>query len=109
MTMVESKSGFRVMVKMAHKTSNLVRGAIVERLKPFAYSVKTLIYDNDKVFALHIQTDQALQSNGFIAIAFVSWERDSNLNFNGLLRKNVPKKISMNKVVKMEITTLKKH
>jgi IS30 family transposase len=97
-TMVERKSGFGVIVKVAHKTSDLVSRAIVEGLQPFAKRVKTLTYDNGKEFAAHIQTDQALNSTGYFARPFVSWERGSNENFNGLLRQYVPKKRLMNTV-----------
>jgi IS30 family transposase len=85
-TMVESKSGFGLIVKVAYKTSEFVSNAIVEGLKPFAGRVKTLTYDNGKEFASHIQIDQALKSNGYFARPFASWERGSNESFNGLLR-----------------------
>lgn len=86
-TMVERKSGFGVIVKVAHKTADLVSRAIVEGLQPFADRVKTLTYD--KEFAAHIQIDQALKSTGYFARPFASWERGSNENFNGLLRQYV--------------------
>jgi hypothetical protein len=42
MTMVERKSGFGgSIVKVAHKTSELVSNAIAEGLKPFAGRVKS--------------------------------------------------------------------
>ena len=46
--MLEGKSGFGVIVKMAQKTSDLVSRAIVEGLQPFANRVKTLTYYNGK-------------------------------------------------------------
>ena len=105
-TMVERKSGFGVIVKVAHKTSDLVSRAIVEGLQPFADRVKTLTYDNGKEFAAHIQIDQALKSTGYFARPFASWERGSNENFNGLLRQYVRKKRSMNTVDEDEITMI---
>ncbi len=41
-TMVDSKTGFGVIVKVAHNTSDLVSSAIAEGFKPFANRVKTL-------------------------------------------------------------------
>jgi IS30 family transposase len=105
-TMVERKSGFGVIFKVAHKTSELVSNAIIEGLQPFAGRVKTLTYDNGKEFAAHIQIDQALKSTGYFARPFTSWERGSNENFNGLLRQYVPKKRSMNTVDEEEITMI---
>jgi IS30 family transposase len=89
--MVERKSGFGDIVKVAHKTPGLVSSAIVEGLQPFADWVKTLTYDNDKEFAAHIQIDQAISNTGYFARPFASWERGSNENFNSLLRQYVPK------------------
>jgi len=105
-TMVERKSGFGVIVKVAHKTSDLVSRAIVEGLQPFANRVKTLTYDNGKEFAAHIQIDQALNSTSYFARPFASWEPGSNENLNGLLRQYVPKKKSMNTVDTEEITMI---
>jgi IS30 family transposase len=105
-TTVERKSGFGVIVKVAHKTSDLVSRAIVEGLQPFANREKTLTYDNSKEFAAHIQIDQALNSTGYFARPFASWEQGSKENFNGLLRQYVPKKRLMNTVDEDEITMI---
>ena len=88
---------------VAHKT---VSRAIVEGPQHFENRVKTLIYDNGKEFAGHIQIDQALNSTGYFARPFASWERGSNENFNGLLRQYVPKKRLMNTVNEEEITMI---
>jgi IS30 family transposase len=76
----------------------LVSRAIVEGFNPFADRVKTLTYDNGKEFAAHIQIYQALNSTGYFARSFASWELSSNENFNDLLRQYVPKKRLMNTV-----------
>jgi IS30 family transposase len=52
--------------------------------------VKTLTYDNSKGFCGHALVDAALNSTGYFARPFASWERGSNENFNGLLRQYVP-------------------
>ena len=105
-TMVERKSGFRVIVKVSQKTSELVSRAIIEGLRPYMVRVITLTYDNGKEFAGHIQIDQALNSTSYFARPFASWERGSNENFNGLLRQYVPKKRSLNTVTEDEITMI---
>ncbi len=102
-TMVEGKNGFGVIVKVAHKTSDLVRRALVKGLQPFANRVRTLTYDNAKEFAAHFQIDQALNCTSYFARPFASWERGSNENFNVLLRQYVPKKRLMNTVDEDEI------
>jgi IS30 family transposase len=105
-TMVERKSGYAVIAKVTHKTSELVSQAIIEGLGPYAPRVKTLTYDNGKEFASHTQIDQALQSTGYFARPYTSWERGTNENFNGLLRQYVSKKRSMATVTEEEITMI---
>jgi IS30 family transposase len=105
-TMVERKSGHAVIAKVAHKTFELVSQAIIEGLGPYAPRVKTLTYDSCKEFASHTQIDQALQSTGYFAKPYTSWERGTNENFNGLLRQYVSKKRSMATVTEEEITMI---
>ena len=66
--------------------------------KPFEARVKTLPYDNGKEFCGHAKIDDALNSTGYFARPFASWELGSNENFNGLLRLYVPKKRLMETV-----------
>jgi IS30 family transposase len=102
-TMVERKSGYAVMTKVEKKTSELVSSAIVYKLQPLAARVKTLTFDNGKEFAGHVQIDQQLQSTGYFARPFASWERGSNENLNGLLCQYVPKKRAMSTITDVEI------
>lgn len=105
-TLVERKSGFARIRKVAHKSAELVSGAIVELLKPFAARVKTLTFDNGKEFSGHEKIDQELGSTSFFARPYASWERGSNENFNGLLRQYIPKKRSMEDVTDEEISMI---
>ena len=102
-TMVERKSGYAVFAKVSNKTSELVSSAIVDNLKPLILRVKTLTYDNGKEFARHVHVDQELQSTGYFARPFASWERGSNENLNGLLGQYIPKKRAMSTVTDEEI------
>jgi IS30 family transposase len=91
-TVVQRKSGYAVMAKVSNKTADLVGRAIIKELTPFEVRVKTLTYDNGKEFCGHALADAALNSTGYFARPFASWERGSDENFNGLLRQYVPKK-----------------
>jgi IS30 family transposase len=53
--------------------------------------VETLTYDNGKEFALHLDIDESLQSNGYFTHPYHSWERGLNENTNGLIRQFFPK------------------
>lgn len=102
-TVVERKSGYAVMAKVSNKTEELVSQAIITALRPFKARVKTLTYDNGKEFCGHARVDQALNSTGYFARPFASWERGTNENFNGLLRQYVPKKRPMKDINDWEI------
>jgi IS30 family transposase len=102
-TLVERKSGFARIKKVANKSSELVSRAIVELLSPFCAKVNTLTFDNGKEFAAHEKIDQALGSTSFFARPYASWERGSNENFNGLLRQYIPKTRPMEDITDEEI------
>ena len=102
-TLVQRKSGYAVIAKVSNKTADLVGAAIISMLKPFEARVKTLTYDNGKEFCGHAKIDDALNSTGYFARPFASWERGSNENFNGLLGQYVPKKRLMQTVTDEEI------
>ena len=61
------------------------------KLKPLAPLVKNLTFENGKEFAEHSIMDAALNSTTYFADHFASWQRESNQNFNGLLRQYIPK------------------
>jgi IS30 family transposase len=101
--MVERKSGYTVLAKVANKTTDLVSSAIVRNLKPLCERVKTLTFDNGKEFVAHRLIDQQLNSTAYFARPFASCERGSNENLNRLLRRYIPKKRSMSTVTDKEI------
>ena len=102
-TVVERKSGYAVMAKVSNKTADLVGQAIIKALTPFEVRVKTLTYDNGKEFCGHALVHEALNSTGYFARPFASWERGNNESFNGLLRQYVPKKRPMKYINDEEI------
>jgi IS30 family transposase len=105
-TLVERKSGFAVLAKVAHKTADLVGRAIEDKLKPLNARVNTLTVDNGKEFANHQAIDQALGIQTYFADPYCSWQRGSNENFNGLLRQYIPKKRRMETVTDEELTMI---
>lgn len=108
-TVVERKSGFAVIAKVARKTADNVSAAIICRLKPFVPRVNTITYDNGKEFTDHAHTDAELCSTAYFADPFASWQRGTNAdlgfcqNFNGLLRQYIPKKRPLSTVTDEEL------
>ena len=90
-TLVERKSRLTVAVKVANRTAEVVRDAIVQGLSSIKHLVKTITYDNGKEFALHQDIDRELNCQGYFAHPYHSWERGLNENTNGLIRQYFPK------------------
>ncbi len=102
-TLVERKTRWSMIGKAPNRTAQEVRAVIVKRLLPLASHVQTLTYDNGKEFALHQDIDKALQSNGYFAHPYHSWERGLNENTNGLIRQFFPKGKDLSEVTDEEI------
>jgi len=102
-TLVERKTRWSMIGKAPDRTAKKVRAVIVKRLLPLASHVKTLTYDNGKEFALHLDIDEVLQSNGYFAHPYHSWERGLNENTNGLVRQFFPKGKDLAEVTEEEI------
>ena len=102
-TLVERKTRWSMIGKAPDRTAKKVRTVIVKRLLPLASQVKTLTYDNGKEFALHQEIDKDLQSNGYFAHPYHSWERGLNENTNGLIRQFFPKGKDLSEVTDEEI------
>ena len=105
-TLVERKSGYAKIIKVANKTAELVSQAIEDALKPVSARVKTLTVDNGKEFAYHQKVDAVLNIQTFFADPYCSWQRGSNENFNGLLRQYIPKKRRMQTVTDEELAMI---
>ena len=105
-TVVERKSGYAKLKKVANKSAELVSQAIEDVLKPLNARVKTLTVDNGKEFAYHQKVDAALGIQTYFADPYCSWQRGSNENFNGLLRQYIPKKRRMESVTDEELTMI---
>ena len=102
-TTVDGKNNFKVIVEAHHKTPELVNRTTVQGLRPFTDRVKTLSYDSSKEYAAHIQIDQALKRNGYVAgQPLASWIQGSSNTFNALLLQYVSKNKSLNEVPSMK-------
>ena len=90
-TLVERKTGFVRLRRVASGEAEPTMRAIVHALYPLRDRVHTLTWDNGSEFAEHALIDIALGARSYFADAFASWQRGSNENLNGLLRQYFPK------------------
>ncbi|MGH8115997.1 MAG: IS30 family transposase [Rhodanobacteraceae bacterium] len=90
-TLVDRKSGFARLQRVANGEADSVMRAILSVLYPLHARVHTLTWDNGSEFAEHRLIDFALEARSYFAMPYSSWQRGCNENFNGLLRQYVPK------------------
>lgn len=98
-TLVERKSRYTIIVKIENrKSKTLVREFSKEFKALDQHLTKSLTYDNGSEMAMHKTLTEQTGINVFFAHPYSSWERGTNENTNGLIRRYFPKGTDFNKV-----------
>lgn len=96
---VERKSRYLALDKLERKTAEAVRIVVITRLKPFSSHLRrSLTYDNGSEHAEHEKINKALGTKSYFCHPYSSWERGTNENTNGLIRRFLPKKTDFSKI-----------
>lgn len=91
-TLVERTTRYTCFRRVASKKDDEVAAAIVARLAPLPQGLlKTLTFDNGKEFAKFKRIEKKLGLAVYFAKPYHSWERGTNENRNGVVRKVLPK------------------
>ena len=91
-TLVERTSRLLLAVKTKTKNAAEVAKAAIDALLDMPVSwVKTITFDNGSEFAKHEQIAKALGVNIYFADPYASYQRGTNENTNGLIRRELPK------------------
>ena len=90
-TLVERVTRFACVGWVASKDADEVAGVIISLLTAVLAACKGVTFDNGKEFARHALIASALGVDVFFANPYHSWERGSNENVNGLIRRMLPK------------------
>lgn len=104
-TIVERKSKFTLIKRIANKKADMVTDATIGLLAPFRKRVFTITSDNGKEFARHNLVSKELKSQFFFAHPYHSWERGLNENTNGLIRQYFPKSTSFKETTDDQVQT----
>ena len=89
--------------KAPNRTAQEVTSVILERLNPLAPQAQALTYDNGKELAMHQKISKGLDTCGYFAHPYHSWERGLNANTNGLIRQFFPKGMNLTEVTDAEV------
>ncbi len=90
-TLVERVTRFTLVGWSPSKEADVVAAVIVELFASSGVVLDGITFDNGKEFALHEHIARDLEADVFFARPYHSWERGSNENANGLIRRIYPK------------------
>lgn len=99
LTLLEKKTQHYLAIRIPGKTSDAVNAAMQKLREDFGESFfsqifKTITVDNGPEFADFTQTEQ-FGTKVYFAHPYTSWERAKNERENGMLRRYVPKGVSI--------------
>jgi transposase, IS30 family len=103
-TLVERATRFTIIVKLESRKSEHVIERFAEELKNYPSKIlKTLTYDNGVEMTAHKEFTRRTQMAVYFAHPYSSWERGTNENTNGLIRRIFPKKTDFSKITEKEL------
>ena len=98
-TIVERKTRFTFIVKIENRKSKTVTQQFAKTMNTMPKFIrKTMTYDNGMEMANHQWLTQNTGMDIYFANPYSSWERGTNENTNGLIRRFFPKGTDFNKI-----------
>lgn len=95
LSLVERKTGFLVLGKLAARTAAEVNRCAAPLLQAQPHPVRTITVDNGTEFHGYAALEATTDARFYFATPHHAWERGTNENTNGLIRQYVPKGRSM--------------
>jgi IS30 family transposase len=104
LTHVERKTGYLLASLLYDVTAEKIRIESVRAFQGISDNrKKTITYDRGTEFSDWELTERELQTNIYFAHAYHSWERGTNENTNGLIRRYFPKKTLFANIKEVEL------
>ena len=101
-TLVDRLSRFTLAKIVRHKDKETVASAMLDLLSEVDH-VKTITLDNGGEFAAHSLVSEKTGAEIYFAKPYASWQRGTNENINGRIRRLWPKKFDMASLSKVEV------
>jgi len=98
LTINDRKTGLLWIRNLPNRSSEELKEATIEMLKPIVGQIHTITSDNGKEFALHQQIADKLEIMFYFADPYHSSQRGANENANGLIRQFFPKGIDFRNI-----------
>lgn len=103
-SIVERKTKYTILTKLEQKTAELTKQALTGRLRN--HYCKTLTVDNGTEHTLHEQIAKELKTKIYFCHPYHSWEKGTNENTNGLVRRYLPKKTNIDELTQTELDAI---
>ncbi len=103
-TLVERKARYTFIIKLKSRKSSIVRKGFAKELNQInTLFTKSLTYDNGMEMAEHKQFTNHTNMPVYFAHPYSSWERGTNENTNGLIRRFFPKGTDFKKITEKQL------
>jgi IS30 family transposase len=106
LTLVERKSGYTAIGKLACRTGAAVNARARQLIAAQARPVRTITVDNGTEFHAYAALEATSAARVYFATPHHAWERGTNENTNGLIRQYLPKRASMEHLTQRECTRI---
>jgi len=106
---VERKSRFIKITKMAQKSAQQTRCALTRTLSRLPVQARrTITYDNGSENVEHLHVNKVLGTQSYFCNPYRSWEKGTNENTIGLIRRVYPKKTNFDHVSRAYVKALER-
>jgi IS30 family transposase len=106
-TTVERVTRFAIISKLNRKNAYNKARALIDRLSQINQELRrSITYDNGTENAGHTMVNYSLGTKSYFAHPYHSWERGSNENINGLIRRFIPKKTDLRSVSEEQLVEI---
>ena len=104
-TLVDRKSRLTLIGKTDTKQADSVADSMIQLLKRVS-STNTITLDNGGEFAAHEKVAKAVNADIYFAKPYASYQRGTNENTNGIIRRTWPKKMSLGHLTEADLRTM---
>jgi IS30 family transposase len=92
-TSVERKLRYTKLTRVANQSAPASRQALIEALSKFPSELRrSITYDNGAENCEHMLVNKELKTDSYFCEPYHSWERGTNENTNGIVRRKFPKR-----------------
>ena len=103
-TLVDRKSRLTLIGKTDTKQADVVADVMIQLLKRVS-STSTITLDNGGEFAAHEKVAEAVNADIYFAKPYASYQRGTNENTNGIIRRTWPRKMSLGHLTEADLRT----